>query len=50
MLLAVTPPTWRRDIDGAADLVEEVSRIEGIDNVPSVPLPRERPKVEPAAP
>ncbi|MCC2980690.1 phenylalanine--tRNA ligase subunit beta [Sphingomonas sp. IC4-52] len=36
----VTPPTWRRDIDGAADLVEEVIRIEGIDNVPSVPLPR----------
>ena len=36
----VTPPTWRRDIDGPADLVEEVIRIEGIDNVPSVPLPR----------
>ncbi|WP_334655588.1 phenylalanine--tRNA ligase subunit beta [Sphingomonas panaciterrae] len=36
----VTPPTWRRDVDGPADLVEEVIRIEGIDNVPSVPLPR----------
>ena len=36
----VTLPTWRRDIDGPADLVEEVIRIEGIDNVPSVPLPR----------
>jgi len=36
----VTPPTWRRDIDGPADLVEEVIRIEGIDHVPSVPLPR----------
>jgi phenylalanyl-tRNA synthetase beta chain len=36
----VTPPTWRRDVDGAADLVEEVIRIEGIDKVPSVPLPR----------
>ncbi|WP_298674278.1 phenylalanine--tRNA ligase subunit beta [uncultured Sphingomonas sp.] len=36
----VTPPTWRRDVDGAADLVEEVIRIEGIDNVPSVPLAR----------
>ncbi|WP_085808233.1 phenylalanine--tRNA ligase subunit beta [Sphingomonas sp. TZW2008] len=36
----VTPPTWRRDIDGPADLVEEVIRIEGIDNIPSVPLPR----------
>jgi phenylalanyl-tRNA synthetase beta chain len=34
----VTPPTWRRDIDGTADLVEEVIRIEGIDKVESVPL------------
>ncbi len=36
----VTPPTWRRDIDGPADLVEEVIRIEGLDKVASVPLPR----------
>ncbi|WP_271300126.1 phenylalanine--tRNA ligase subunit beta [Sphingomonas sp. CV7422] len=36
----VTPPTWRRDVDGAADLVEEVIRIEGIDKVATVPLPR----------
>ena len=36
----VTVPSWRRDIDGSADLVEEVIRIEGIDNVPSVPLDR----------
>ena len=36
----VSPPTWRRDIDGPADLVEEVIRIEGIDNIPSTPLPR----------
>ena len=36
----VTPPSWRRDVDGAADLVEEVIRIEGIDKVPSTPLPR----------
>ena len=36
----VTPPTWRRDVDGPADLVEEVIRIEGIDRVASVPLPR----------
>mgnify|MGYP004500473583 CR=1 FL=1 len=33
-------PSWRRDVDGSADLVEEVIRIEGIDNVPSAPLPR----------
>nr|WP_315384648.1 phenylalanine--tRNA ligase subunit beta [uncultured Sphingomonas sp.] len=36
----VTAPSWRRDIDGPADIVEEVIRIAGIDNVPSVPLPR----------
>jgi phenylalanyl-tRNA synthetase beta chain len=36
----VTPPTWRPDVDGAADLVEEVIRIEGLDKVAAVPLPR----------
>jgi len=36
----VTVPTWRRDVDGTADLVEEVIRIEGIDLVPSTPLDR----------
>ena len=33
-------PSWRRDVDGAADLVEEVVRIIGIDQVPATPLPR----------
>ncbi|RST29779.1 phenylalanine--tRNA ligase subunit beta [Sphingomonas ginkgonis] len=33
-------PTWRRDIDGPADLVEEVTRIHGFDRIPSTPLPR----------
>lgn len=33
-------PSWRRDVDGAADIVEEVVRIYGIDKVPSTPLPR----------
>ncbi|MEG3124484.1 phenylalanine--tRNA ligase subunit beta [Sphingomonas sp. GB1N7] len=37
---SVTVPTWRRDVDGPADLVEEVVRIEGIDKVPSIPLAR----------
>ena len=36
----VTVPTWRRDIDAAPDLVEEVVRIEGLDKVASVALPR----------
>jgi phenylalanyl-tRNA synthetase beta chain len=33
-------PTWRRDIEGSADLVEEVTRIEGYDKLPSTPLDR----------
>jgi phenylalanyl-tRNA synthetase beta chain len=36
----VIVPTWRRDVDGPADLVEEVARIEGYDKVPSTPLER----------
>ncbi len=38
--LHVTPPSWRRDIDGPADLVEEIVRIHGLTEVPSVPLTR----------
>jgi phenylalanyl-tRNA synthetase beta chain len=33
-------PSWRRDVDGAADIVEEVARIEGYDKVEATPLPR----------
>src|SRR5690606_2957435 len=36
----VTAPTWRPDVDGAADIVEEVVRVHGLDNVASVPLAR----------
>jgi len=36
----VSVPTWRRDVDGPADLVEEVARIAGYDAVPSTPLER----------
>ncbi len=36
----VTIPSWRRDVDGPADLVEEVVRIHGLDRVASAPLPR----------
>ncbi|HWE45961.1 MAG TPA: phenylalanine--tRNA ligase subunit beta [Caulobacteraceae bacterium] len=37
--LKVTPPSWRRDVEGKADLVEEVARIAGYDSLPSTPLP-----------
>ena len=37
---AAIVPSWRRDIDGPADLVEEVLRIAGYDKIPSIPLPR----------
>lgn len=36
----VTVPTWRPDVHGSADLVEEVVRIAGMDRVPATPLPR----------
>ena len=36
----MTAPSWRPDIHGAADLVEEVVRIVGLDKVPSAPMPR----------
>ncbi len=36
----VTVPLRRHDIEGAADIVEEVVRIHGLDKVPSTPLPR----------
>lgn len=31
----VSPPSWRADIEGRADLVEEVARINGFDNIPA---------------
>jgi len=36
----VTAPGWRPDIAGAPDIVEEVVRIWGLDNIESVALPR----------
>ena len=35
-VLHVTPPTWRPDLTQPADLVEEVLRLEGLEDIPSV--------------
>jgi len=36
----VKPPSWRRDVDGEADIVEEVARIHGFDKIETAPLRR----------
>lgn len=40
MPFKVTTPSWRPDLHGAADLVEEVVRLAGLDTIPSTALPR----------
>lgn len=37
--LRVGVPSWRRDVEGPADLVEDIARIEGFDALPAQPLP-----------
>ncbi len=39
-VVKVRAPSWRPDIHGAADLVEEIVRIAGLDKVPAAPMPR----------
>ncbi|GAB5388415.1 MAG: phenylalanine--tRNA ligase subunit beta [Alphaproteobacteria bacterium] len=38
--LSVTVPTWRPDVEGEPDLVEEILRVIGYDAIPAIPLPR----------
>jgi phenylalanyl-tRNA synthetase beta chain len=45
----ISVPSWRRDVDGWPDIVEEVVRIVGLDHVPSTPLPREPGVARPTA-
>ena len=45
----VAIPSWRRDVDGPADLVEEIVRIVGYDQVPSTPLKRTAGVAQPTA-
>lgn len=39
----VSPPSWRPDVHAEVDLVEEILRIFGYDNIPVLPLERETP-------
>lgn len=34
----VTPPSWRADVVGRADLVEEIVRVKGYDHIPALPV------------
>lgn len=38
-VIKATVPTWRNDVEGKADLVEEVMRIHGINQIAPQPLP-----------
>ena len=46
--VSVRVPSWRNDIDGEADVVEEVLRVKGFDSIPPVSLPRESAVARPA--
>jgi phenylalanyl-tRNA synthetase beta chain len=39
-VISVTTPSWRPDLHGSADLVEEIVRIAGLDRVPATPMER----------
>jgi phenylalanyl-tRNA synthetase beta chain len=43
--LTVAPPSWRPDVQGEADLVEEIVRVASLGGLKSQPLPRATPGV-----
>ncbi len=47
-IMNVAPPSWRGDIEGETDLVEEILRINGYDAIEAVPLERPTPLPRPA--
>lgn len=47
-VIRTTVPSWRMDVVGEADLVEEILRIYGYDNIEPVPLPVENVVAKPA--
>ena len=44
----ITVPPWRSDIDGVADIVEEIIRVNGYSSIPSVNLPKKNYIAKPA--
>ncbi len=36
----ITPPSWRGDVEGAADITEEIIRIKGYEHIPATSMPR----------
>jgi phenylalanyl-tRNA synthetase beta chain len=47
-LIDVNPPSWRNDIDGQADLVEEILRIKSYDSIPAISVGSENAVPKPA--
>ena len=47
-VMDVSIPSWRADIHGEADLVEEVLRVNGYDHIPAIPLERTSAITKPA--
>ncbi|CAK0755083.1 phenylalanyl-tRNA synthetase beta chain [Azospirillaceae bacterium] len=39
-MISAVPPSWRGEFTAEADLVEEILRLRGFDNIPTEPLPR----------
>jgi phenylalanyl-tRNA synthetase beta chain len=46
---AIRAPTWRPDVDGEADIVEEIARIAGFERIPATALPRDEGVARPTA-
>ena len=45
---SIIAPSWRPDIDGVSDIVEEIIRVNGYDYIPSIKLPRKNYIAKPA--